>query len=628
MTTLLYLFASVFPPAFSAGAIAGGSSSQASIDNRRTLQVEGTDAPEAIIVEVIGEPASITVEYRRTDGAGTPRKESFRLDAFDRLAVNARGGADFVNIVDAAGLLDAQKKTLRLDGGEGDNVVVLSHLPFRPEVARRVMQLQLLAAQIEGVARRAGGATSQALTGDALRFVESGRVGPADASKSLAATAERQLFTPARGLVERSGPQLTGVGNALVARSDEFAKQHGELVAALTKKYEPAGGVSTPDDDREPPDAPQDRPDAERPGQSREEREAADAFARAEQLSQVAVRLGADAKAQVERMAKQMEGEAAVVEQRATDFEKSAEQLSATADLLAARGEKELTAAAERVPAALAELKSLERSFSDAAAALQEELSVATSMTPAARQQAKAAKVAAPPSCSTPIAASHTYTGGSGTDFFIPFWSPFQSWSINGGGGADILFGGFVNDDIRGGPGADFIFGMRGDDQIRGEDGTDFLFGEFIVDLPLLTGNDCVWGGDGFDLVVGDNLIGSSWGTPGGDDKLWGDAGIDLVVGDDVLSDIFSQTLAGGKDTLEGNDETDVLFGCGGDDQIKGNDGMDFAEGNGGDDTIDGGGGENFSFCSTTVEAGNLLLGGRDDDDVTGGTGIDLVFGN
>src|SRR4051794_7183686 len=61
--------------------------------DRRTLRIEGTDAAETIIAEVTGDPASIAIEYRRTDGIGAPEKASFRLDAFDHLILNARGGA-------------------------------------------------------------------------------------------------------------------------------------------------------------------------------------------------------------------------------------------------------------------------------------------------------------------------------------------------------------------------------------------------------------------------------------------------------------------------------------------------------------------------------------------------------
>ena len=151
----LHLFVAEFFPAHSADPGAQNVAFTASVDARRTLRLEGTDASDTIIAEVIGEPgsrsgggsATIAVEYRSTDGTGTPQKSSFRLDAFDRLVVNARGGADFVNVIDAAEMLDSQKKILNLDGGEGDNIVVLSHHPFTPETAGQIKRLLDLSGQ-------------------------------------------------------------------------------------------------------------------------------------------------------------------------------------------------------------------------------------------------------------------------------------------------------------------------------------------------------------------------------------------------------------------------------------------------------------------------------------------------
>lgn len=600
----------------------------ASIDARRTLHVVGTDASDTIIAEVIGAPvstpdggsATIAIEYRRTDGSGRPQKSSFRLDAFDRLVVNARGGADFVNIIDAAQTLDSQKKVLNLDGGEGDNIVVLSHRPFTPEAAGQIKQLLELSGKVNELAKRAGAATSQALSNEAMKLIDSVRNDIAGVSRALAGDAERQLVGAASNLVERKGPRSTDLGNAIIAKSDALSKQHAALVAELTKKYGSASDGPQPD-----PNGATNPPDADRPETDLvKEKEAADVRGRAESLAQAGLKLGDDARAQVEQMGRQMESDATSIEQQAAEFEKRAEQLSAKAELIAASGEKDMTGAAERVLAIVAELRSLERSFREAGDALRDELLRAVSLT--AENRAKSAAGAS--GCTSPVTTTHTYTGGSGSDIFLPFSSPSQSWSISGGAGTDLLFGGFAADDIHGGPGADVIAGLKGNDHIHGDDGTDILFGEFFIDLPSLTGDDCIWGDDGVDLLVGDNFIDSPSGTAGGDDSLWGGNGIDIVIGDDVLPDIFSQTHLGGKDAIEGGSDIDILFGDGGDDDIKGNDGIDFAEGNGGNDVIDGGDGQNFSLCNTTIDLGNLLLGGDGDDDVTGGAGIDVIFGN
>lgn len=593
---------------------------RAFIDARRTLHIEGTEAAETIIAEVITESGLITIDYR-TDGTREPWKLSFRLDAFDRLNLNARGGPDFVNIIDAAELLD--RKGLKLDGGDGDNSVVFSHLPFKPETATQIRQLQYLSLQIEEVAKRAGNVISQALANDAMQVIESNRVSLADESKSMVADVEKQLFSPGNDLVERGRSELTGLSNALIKKSDALAKLQASLVAELIEKYSPPDSLLQQDDNREPPDA--GNPDADLSSLDPREREAEGARARAERLSLLGIKLGDDAKAELDRMGKQMQIDAAVIENRAAEFDTRGETLSARADLFAAQGEQEMSTAADRVLAAIADLRTLEESFAQTALALREELTAASkTRRPNQKKTAGATSV----SCSTPIVTTRSYTGGGGSDFFFPSSAPSQNWSINGGAGNDFLFGGFADDDIHGGPGNDFVFGLDGNDQIHGDNGTDLLVGEFVIDISSMTGDDCVWGDNGVDLVIGDNIIDTSGGTAGGADQLWGGTNIDIMIGDDLLSDIFSQTHPGGNDTIEGNNDTDIMFGCGGNDNIKGNAGMDFAEGNGGEDIIDGSDGRNFTLCNTTVQIGNLLLGGKGNDDLSGGAGIDVIFGN
>lgn len=656
LTMFLYLSATMFSPTFCADLASADTPFKTFIDERRTLHLEGTDAAETIIATVIGDPApipsgdsppvtragraTIVIEYRSADGTGEPQKSSFSLEAFDRVVLNARRGDDFVNIVDPAELLDATKKILTLDGGDGDNVVVLSHLSFKPETAVRLKRLTEFSKQLDDIAKRAGDATSAALMMDAMKGIDAARINLADVSKSMAAAAETQIFSPARRLVEGSGPQLTALGNSFVTKSDDLAKRQGDLVSSLTKTYDPTNGVYPPDDNNERRDVLDEKADVVRPDPNPGSLEKEDdlAQARAEQLSQEGLKLGTDARDQIDRSEKQMESSAAAIEQRAAEFEKSAKQLSTTADALAAQDEKDLTTGSARILAVVAELRSMEKDFQEAGMTLRDELQLANSMTVNAKQAKVAAKGAA---CSTPIVTTNTYTGGSNTDIFFPFSAPSQSWSINGGGGTDFLFGGFADDDIHGGPGTDFICGLKGDDQIHGDDGTDFLFGEFFIDFPSMTGNDCIWGDDGVDLVVGDNFIDTPSGTQGGDDFLWGGKGTDIVIGDDVLDvpnfpnfnvvllEILSQTHAGGKDTMEGNDDMDLMFGDGGDDPaINGNAEMDFVEGNGGDDIIYGDDGRDFQFCNTTVHVGNLLMGGNDKDEVHGGKGIDVIFGD
>ncbi len=629
----LYFLVTVFVPASRPSVAAQGDAFRAAIDNQRTLRIEGTEAAETIIAEVIGDAASgasdnaatISLAYRRQDGTGTIQNLSFRLEAFDRVVINARGGNDFVNVIDAAEALDRQRKALTLDGGEGDNVVVLTHLPFKPEQAERIKELLDLSRQMEDLANQASTALSQVLVNDAMKLVESVRVDLMSASQALASDAEGQLLAPARALTARNETQFTNLGNALIARSDEIGKQHATMIDELAKKYVPASGNFPPDNDSEdlprptPPDA--NRPDTD----PAREREAADLQARAERLAQVGQKLSDDAKAQLEPFARQLENNAASIEQQANEFEARAEQLRVRAEQLAVNSERDMSAAAERVLAVIARLRNMEGNLREAGSYLREEFLFAVSMKP--ESQANLLKAGAS-GCGTPINTTHTYNGGGGNDFFFPVSAPWSSWAINGGAGNDILLGGLVADDIHGGAGNDKIFGLGGKDQIHGDDGTDLLVGEFIIDLPFFTGDDCIWGGGGTDFVFGDNIIATSFGTAGGNDSLWGDDDVDLIIGDDGISDIFSQTKPGGNDAIEGNKGMDFLFGCGGNDDIKSNEDMDFVQGNGGDDVINGGDGQNFTFCNTTVQLGNLLLGGDGKDDITGGAGIDVIFGN
>lgn len=603
----------------------------ASIDARRTLRLEGTGAAEAITAVVSAQPRSpsgggrptIAIEYRRSGTTGGTRRFSFRLDAFDRMVVRARGGADFINVVDVAELLDSQRKVLALDGGEGDNVVVFSHRPFTPQTAARIQQLLAVSRQVDELAKRAGAATSQALAADAMKLIDSVRSDVAGVSRTLAADAERQVVAAASELAERKAPPSIDRGNALVARSEELAKQHAALVEELSARFRPNddGGQSIGEISPRQRDA--DLPETD----PAKEKEAAEVRVQAERLAREGLELGDEAKAEGTETGRLLEADATALAALAAELEKRAEQLALKAELVGAGGEKEMTAAAERVLAAVAGLRSLEGRFREAGRVLDGELQLAISLT-AAKRATAAAGAAGATGCNSPVTTTQTYTGGGGSDFFLPISSPSQSWSISGGGGNDLLFGGLAADDIHGGAGTDVIAGLKGNDHIHGDAGIDLLFGEFFVDLSSFSGNDCIWGDAGIDLVVGDNFLDSQSGTAGGDDSLWGGTGIDLVVGDDVLSDIFSQTRPGGADAIEGGKDIDLLFGGGGDDDIKGNDDIDFAEGNGGKDVIDGGAGRSFTLCNTSLELGNLLLGGNDDDQVTGGAGIDVIFGN
>ena len=153
---------------------------------------------------------------------------------------------------------------------------------------------------------------------------------------------------------------------------------------------------------------------------------------------------------------------------------------------------------------------------------------------------------------------------------------------MQGGSGADVLFGGDGNDTIHGGAGEDKLFGGSGNDVIDAELGSDQAAGG--------SGNDIIYGGDG-----GDQLFGQA-----GNDELYGELGTDICDGgsgnDHLEGGALSDALYGGKgiDFLLGGDDGDYLTGEAGDDSCYGGAGDDKIKGGTGNDVIDGETGNNL----------------------------------
>ena len=144
---------------------------------------------------------------------------------------------------------------------------------------------------------------------------------------------------------------------------------------------------------------------------------------------------------------------------------------------------------------------------------------------------------------------------------------------INGGFGADDIFGGTEMNELFGGPGADMICGGPMDDVINAGRGQDTVF--------ALGGDDFVIGGDANDELVGgpgdDELLGGL-----GADTLSGNGGEDILIGN-----VGADTLNGGSgdDELSGLGGPDVLLGGGGNDELRGGEGFDTLNGGPGVDT-------------------------------------------
>ncbi|MBB4082710.1 beta strand repeat-containing protein [Brevundimonas lenta] len=116
----------------------------------------------------------------------------------------------------------------------------------------------------------------------------------------------------------------------------------------------------------------------------------------------------------------------------------------------------------------------------------------------------------------------------------------FNAHNIRGSSGADVVYGGALNDKIEGNGGNDILAGGAGDDQILAAGGADRLSGDAGDDfLSGFAGDDVLEGGDGKDRLAGGD----------GADILRGGAG------DDSLFDFQED----GSDHLYGGDGNDRL---------------------------------------------------------------------
>ncbi|MBX3124100.1 MAG: hypothetical protein KF854_13515, partial [Nitrospira sp.] len=216
--------------------------------------------------------------------------------------------------------------------------------------------------------------------------------------------------------------------------------------------------------------------------------------------------------------------------------------------------------------------------------------------------------------------------GGAGDD---SLWGGLGNDRVTGQEGDDTLFGDEGDDELQGDAGGDTLFGGEGHDALFGQDGDDLLSGEAGDDLLNGgLGNDQLDGGDGIDDVQGRE----------GDDFLVGGDGSDFLYGDGNNPTVLS--LAGGNDTLDGEEGDDQLWAGAGQDQLFGGEGSDQLVGDAGDDQLYGEAGNDFLFGDSpffSTQAGSDVLdggegddtlqGGGGEDDLQGGRGNDLLIG-
>ena len=195
-----------------------------------------------------------------------------------------------------------------------------------------------------------------------------------------------------------------------------------------------------------------------------------------------------------------------------------------------------------------------------------------------------------------------------------------------GGNGNDFLIGNSVGNRIEGGNGADRIFGLDGDDQMFGDAGNDYIVGGL--------GADTLTGGDGVDELYGQE----------GDDIFWGGTGADMLVGGDGNDILHGEDGSGEADRLYGNLGNDTFY-------VDNRADLVFEQAGEGTDTVfanvvgDGyylyanienltlqgntpyGVGNELDNILTGSASANWLLGGLGNDRINGMQGNDVLFG-
>jgi Ca2+-binding RTX toxin-like protein len=218
----------------------------------------------------------------------------------------------------------------------------------------------------------------------------------------------------------------------------------------------------------------------------------------------------------------------------------------------------------------------------------------------------------------------------------------YNTLTINGGEGDDLLTGGAGNDEVNGDSGEDRVVGFKGNDQLHGGEGNDVL----VWNNGDATDRD--EGGAGTDEVevngsatVGDDFTAKPLVTEPGTvlferinlvpfkievlaERLTvnGLGGADHFAPDSEhptgLAGLTSLTLNGGSgaDRLVGGDRADQINGGGGTDDLGGGEGADQINGGEENDLIEGDGGD------------DRLVGGTGSDSMHGGAGDDAIVWN
>lgn len=213
-----------------------------------------------------------------------------------------------------------------------------------------------------------------------------------------------------------------------------------------------------------------------------------------------------------------------------------------------------------------------------------------------------------------------------------------------GDAGTDYMEGNRQGDVMRGGQDADEMYGNRRTENTKGDpnDDADTMFGDSGDDI--MEGNqdvDTMRGGMGIDRMLGGS---SEGGTPDAGDVMFGDGEPDIMLGDNGTISEDGQLIEtidpqiGGEDDMQGNRGDDIMLGGAAGDDMWGNTGADIMLGDngrvtrdaqavvqriettdpdlGGVDTMEGN------------EEPDILLGGMDGDEIYGNEDADTILGD
>ena len=232
--------------------------------------------------------------------------------------------------------------------------------------------------------------------------------------------------------------------------------------------------------------------------------------------------------------------------------------------------------------------------------------------------------------------------------------APLMAWDAkvyeagtkaDGIGDDDTLTSGDLDDVLLGGAGDDLLNAGEGENYLAGDYAT-WSLSNGVVDFSSpessvegTTGHDdLLVSGTGRDILIGG--IGSDELQPGeGDDVLIGDRGYTHEDGSDLVasgSAALDGLEAGGNDELYAGIGEDILIGGVGDDLLDDVSGRSIMLGDIGTVTVDGSGltieterpGEGGDDTLRPVNERNLLVGGFGDDDIIGGSELDVIIGD